>query len=65
MKRLHVHLAVESLAASVRFYTELFSAEPSVLKSDYAKRMLEDPRVSFCFARSCRPGRSPPTSPGS
>ncbi len=57
MKRLHVHLAVESLAASVRFYTALFAAEPSVLKSDYAKWMLEDPRVNFAISqRGATPG---------
>ena len=51
VKRLHVHVAVESLAASVRFYSALFAAEPSVLKSDYAKWMLEDPRVNFAISR--------------
>ena len=47
MKRLHVNLAVTDLEASVRFYTTLFDAEPSVLKDDYAKWMLDDPRVNF------------------
>ncbi len=47
MKRLHVNLGVEDLAASVAFYTELFAAEPTLLKSDYARWMLEDPRVNF------------------
>ena len=50
MKRLHVHVAVENLAASVGFYTTLFAAEPSVTKPDYAKWMLEDPRVNFAIS---------------
>ncbi len=51
MKRRHVHVAVESLAASVRFYSEFFAAEPTVLKDDYAKWMLEDPRVNCAISR--------------
>lgn len=51
MKRFHVHVAVESLAASVRFYSELFAAEPTVLKDDYAKWMLDDPRVNFAISQ--------------
>lgn len=51
MKRLHVHVAVEDLAASIRFYSELFAAAPVVLKADYAKWMLEDPRVNFAISR--------------
>lgn len=47
MKRLHVNLAVSDLDASVRFYSTLFNAAPSVLKDDYAKWMLDDPRVNF------------------
>ena len=50
MKRLHVHISVASLEASVRFYSQLFAAEPVVLKSDYAKWMLEDPRVNFAIS---------------
>lgn len=50
MKRFHVHLAVEDLAASVRFYTALFGCGPGVLKADYAKWMLEDPRVNFAIS---------------
>lgn len=50
MKRFHVHLNVADLAASVRFYSALFGAEPSVSKSDYAKWMLDDPRVNFAIS---------------
>jgi catechol 2,3-dioxygenase-like lactoylglutathione lyase family enzyme len=50
MKRLHVNLAVKDLDQSVRFYSTLFAAEPTVLKSDYAKWMLEDPRVNFAIS---------------
>ena len=47
MKRLHVHVGVEDIDASIRFYSTLFGAEPSVTKADYAKWMLEDPRFNF------------------
>lgn len=50
MKRLHVHVSVQDLEASVRFYSTLFAAEPSVRKSDYAKWMLDDPRVNFAIS---------------
>ena len=57
MKRLHVHVSVRDVAQSVRFYSELFGAEPSVHKSDYAKWMLEDPRVNFAISqRDGKPG---------
>jgi catechol 2,3-dioxygenase-like lactoylglutathione lyase family enzyme len=57
MKRFHVHVAVEDLRASVRFYSELFAAEPAVRKPDYAKWMLEDPRVNFAISqRGAHPG---------
>ena len=57
MKRLHVHVAVEDLDTSIRFYSELFAAQPAVLKSDYAKWMLEDPRVNFAISRrGAQPG---------
>lgn len=51
MKRLHVHILVDSLADSVRFYSGMFGAEPTVMKSDYAKWMLEDPRVNFAISQ--------------
>lgn len=50
MKRMHVHVGVEDLARSVRFYSTLFAAEPAVLKNDYAKWMLDDPRVNFAIS---------------
>lgn len=50
MKRFHVHVSVNNLAQSVRFYSTLFSAEPTVLKSDYAKWMLDDPRLNFAIS---------------
>ena len=50
MKRLHVHVSVDDLAQSIRFYSTLFAAEPTVLKSDYAKWMLDDPRVNFAIS---------------
>jgi catechol 2,3-dioxygenase-like lactoylglutathione lyase family enzyme len=55
MKRLHVHVSVDDLAASTRFYSTLFGAAPTVIKDDYAKWMLEDPRVNFAI--STRAGR--------
>ena len=50
MKRLHVHVAVQDLDKSVGFYSTLFNAGPSVLKDDYAKWMLDDPRVNFAIS---------------
>ncbi len=50
MKRLHVHVSVEDLAESIRFYSALFGAEPTVAKPDYAKWMLDDPRVNFAIS---------------
>lgn len=50
MKRLHVHLAVDDLVTSIQFYQTLFAAEPTVIKADYAKWMLDDPRVNFAIS---------------
>jgi catechol 2,3-dioxygenase-like lactoylglutathione lyase family enzyme len=50
MKRLHVHVGVADLDQSIRFYSTLFGAEPAVAKPDYAKWMLEDPRVNFAIS---------------
>ncbi len=54
MKRLHVHVSVKDLSASIRFYRELFDADPVVTKDDYAKWMLEDPRVNFAISQRNR-----------
>ncbi|HDR9510471.1 glyoxalase/bleomycin resistance/dioxygenase family protein [Burkholderia cepacia] len=57
MKRLHIHLSVEDLAASIRFYSALFASQPAVEKIDYAKWMLNDPRVNFAISqRGAAPG---------
>lgn len=50
MKRLHVHVGVTDLEASIRFYSTLFGAAPTVQKPDYAKWMLDDPRVNFAIS---------------
>ena len=51
MKRLHVHVSVADLDESVRFYSTLFAVPPTVRKGDYAKWMLDDPRVNFAISR--------------
>jgi catechol 2,3-dioxygenase-like lactoylglutathione lyase family enzyme len=53
MKRFHVHVGVEKLDASISFYTGLFGQPPSVTKADYAKWMLDDPRVNFAISQKC------------
>ncbi|TKR29617.1 glyoxalase/bleomycin resistance/dioxygenase family protein [Luteimonas gilva] len=50
MKRLHVHVSVKDLSESIRFYSGLFAAPPTVEKHDYAKWMLDDPRVNFAIS---------------
>jgi catechol 2,3-dioxygenase-like lactoylglutathione lyase family enzyme len=55
MKRLHVHVSVKDLAAAIRFYQALFGAEPAVTKPDYAKWMIEDPRVNFAISTHHQP----------
>ena len=57
MKRLHVHVSVEDLDRSIGFYAALFGAQPAVVKADYAKWMLDDPRVNFAIsARGAKVG---------
>jgi len=57
MKRMHVHVSVDNLQQSVVFYSALFAAEPSVVKTDYAKWMLDDPPVNFAIStRGRQPG---------
>ena len=58
MKRLHVHVSVDDLAQSIRFYSTLFAAQPTVVKHDYAKWMLDDPRVNFAISTGCGPGHA-------
>jgi catechol 2,3-dioxygenase-like lactoylglutathione lyase family enzyme len=50
MKRLHVHVGVDDLSKSIEFYSTLFGADPTVKKPDYAKWMLDDPRVNFAIS---------------
>jgi len=56
MKRLHVHVAVPDLEQSIRFYSTLFDAKPVKIERDYAKWMLDDPRVNFAISQR---GRAP------
>jgi len=57
VKRFHVHVGVRDLSESIRFYSALFGAQPSVRKDDYAKWMLDDPRVNFAIStRALRAG---------
>jgi hypothetical protein len=56
MKRFHVHVGVHDLTQSVRFYSTLFGSQPAVLKKDYAKWQLDDPRVNFAI--STRSGKA-------
>ena len=51
MKRFHVHLGVLDLAASIRFYSGLFGQAPTVEKGDYAKWMIDDPRINFAISQ--------------
>jgi catechol-2,3-dioxygenase len=57
MKRLHIHLAVDNLDQNIQFYSTLFSCAPTVQHDDYAKWMLDDPRVNFAISnRSAKLG---------
>lgn len=57
MKRFHVHVAVDNLESNVRFYSTVFGVLPTVQKPDYAKWMLEDPRINFAISqRGAKPG---------
>ncbi len=55
MKRFHIHVSVNDLAASVRFYSTLFGVQPTRLESDYAKWMLDDPRINFAISTHRQP----------
>jgi len=50
MKRLHIHLSVDDLEQNVDFYSTLFGCQPTVQHTDYAKWMLDDPRVNFAIS---------------
>ncbi|HEU4651380.1 MAG TPA: ArsI/CadI family heavy metal resistance metalloenzyme [Croceibacterium sp.] len=54
MKRLHVHVSVPDIEQAIAFYSTLFDAPPSVVKDDYAKWMLEDPRVNLAISSRAR-----------
>ena len=54
MKRFHVHVGVHDLQQSIRFYSAMFATEPTVLKDDYAKWQLEDPRINFAISTRAR-----------
>lgn len=56
MKRLHVHIAVDNLEKSIGFYSTLFASEPSIRKADYAKWMLDDPRVNLAISQRASVG---------
>lgn len=57
MKRMHVHVSVKDIGQAVGFYSALFAAKPAVVKDDYAKWMLDDPRVNFAIStRGREPG---------
>ena len=51
MKRFHVHVAVKEIQESIRFYSAVFGTSPTVVKPDYAKWMLEDPRINFAISQ--------------
>ncbi|WP_164117469.1 ArsI/CadI family heavy metal resistance metalloenzyme [Sphingorhabdus sp. Alg239-R122] len=53
MKRIHIHLSVKNIEKSVAFYSKLFGQEPTMIKNDYAKWMLDDPRVNFAMSSHC------------
>jgi len=56
MKRFHVHVSVQDLQEGIRFYSAMFGQEATVVKDDYAKWMLDDPRINFAI--STRAGKS-------
>jgi catechol 2,3-dioxygenase-like lactoylglutathione lyase family enzyme len=51
MKRFHVHVSVKNLSESISFYSRLFGADPTTTKPDYAKWMLDDPRINFAISQ--------------
>jgi catechol 2,3-dioxygenase-like lactoylglutathione lyase family enzyme len=55
MRRFHIQVSVSDLSRSIRFYSQLFGSEPAVHKSDYAKWMLDDPRMNFAISTHRQP----------
>lgn len=55
MKRFHLHMSVENLDQSIRFYSTLFAADPTLRQADYAKWMIEDPRANFAISTRRQP----------
>jgi hypothetical protein len=55
MKRLHLHISVKDLHESIRFYSTLFATSPAVKQADYAKWLLEDPRMNFAISTTRQP----------
>jgi catechol 2,3-dioxygenase-like lactoylglutathione lyase family enzyme len=55
MKRFHLHVSVKNLDESIRFYSTLFARQPAMQQSDYAKWMLEDPRINFAISTHRQP----------
>jgi catechol 2,3-dioxygenase-like lactoylglutathione lyase family enzyme len=55
MKRFHVHVSVDDLGRSIPFYSKLFASEPAVQKADYAKWVLDDPRINFAISQRGHP----------
>lgn len=55
MKRFHLHVSVKDLDESIRFYSTLFATPPAVQQADYAKWMLEDPRMNFAISTGRQP----------
>ena len=57
MKRFHIHVSIDDLNKSIGFYSKLFGCEPTKRKKDYAKWMLDDPKINFAIsARGAKPG---------
>lgn len=56
MKRMHIHVGVDNIEQSIRFYSALFGSEPAKRKADYAKWMLEDPRINFAISTRAKRG---------
>ncbi len=55
MKRFHIHVSVDDLSKSIGFYSALFGAEQPPIEADYAKWMLEDPRMNFAISTGRQP----------